>query len=90
MKNYAEMSPELEKMFTAFANNANKVHLHPVLDRHRFLDFIIQSHSENSDLDVVTLQERLESQGFSEEYALELSIKYEFGKELLNKFAQAI
>lgn len=90
MKNYAEMSPEIEKTFTAFANNANKTHLHPVLDRDRFLDFIIQSHSENSDLDVVTLQERLESQGFSEEYALELSIKYEFGKELLNKFDQAI
>lgn len=90
MKNYAEMSPELEKTFTAFSNNVNKVHLHPVLDRDRFLDFIIQSYSENSDLDVLTLQEKLESQGWSEEDALRLSIEYEFGKELLNKFAQAI
>lgn len=82
------MSPELADKLKRFSGAANKASAgtHP-LDQERFLDFIIQAHLESSLLDESTLDELLKDENWSSKDALELSIKYNFGRKMLKRFA---
>ncbi len=76
------MSADLSSKLNGFSFIANKDILHD-LDIERFVDFTIQAHLEKASLDKSTLGEILAAQGWSEVKALELSGKYDFGREIL-------
>jgi hypothetical protein len=76
------MSVDLSSKLNGFSLVANKDILH-YLDTERFVDFTIQAHLEKSSLDKSTLGEILADQGWSEAKALELSNKYDFGRDIL-------
>jgi len=82
------MSSELAKKFSEFSSIVDKenIVIHD-LDRLRFMDFIIQAHLEDALLNEYTLKELLIDENWSEENAIDLSVKYDFGKSLLRKFA---
>lgn len=82
------MSSELADKLKRFSGAANKssAGTHP-LDQERFLDFIIQAHLESSLLDESTLDELLKDENWLSKDALELSIKYNFGRKILKRFA---
>lgn len=81
------MSSQLAAKFRQFSNAANKssVGTHPN-DEERFFDFIIQAHNEKSLLNESTLSELLIEEEWSEDHAYELSIKYDFGRDLLKRY----
>lgn len=81
------MSLELAGKLRRFSNLANKSSCgtHPC-DQQRFFDFVIQAHLEKALLDESTLKALLVDEGWSEEYAYELSMKYDSGRELLQQF----
>ncbi|MBW4576270.1 MAG: hypothetical protein KME08_13415 [Aphanothece sp. CMT-3BRIN-NPC111] len=81
------MSPELAEKFKHFSNLANKSSggTHPS-DERRLFDLIIQAHVEKSLLDESSLRELLVDEGWSEEQAYKLSIKYNFGMNLLKYY----
>lgn len=81
------MSADLTFKLNGFSCTANKDILHP-LDTERFVDFTIQAHLEKSSLDKSTLEDILAEQGWSEAKALELSNKYDFGRDMLSRFNQ--
>jgi hypothetical protein len=78
------MSPDMSQLLKTFSGIASKSsgRTH-TFDQIRFFDFIIQAHSEKSLLDETTLNDLLLDDGWSEEYADELSCKYNFGRKLL-------
>jgi predicted KAP-like P-loop ATPase len=76
------MSENLTNLLTTFSMLANKTATHSA-DMTKLMDFTIQAHLERSSLDESALREILESQNWSEDKALELSEKYDFGREIL-------
>ncbi len=78
------MSPEIAQLLKRFSDAANKSSggTHP-LDESRFFEFIVQAHQENSLLNEGELKSLLVDDGWSEEYAFELSCNYRFGRDLL-------
>jgi hypothetical protein len=81
------MSPELATKFQQFSYAANKSSggTHPY-DEERLFDFVIQAHLEKSLLDESTLRKLLVDEGWSDKDAYELSVKYDFGKDLLKRY----
>lgn len=79
------VSPETATKLQQFARLANKyTDGSHVLDQSRWFDFLIAAHAESADLDPVTLGRWLmEAEGWPEETASELSMKYAYGQSLL-------
>ena len=84
------MSPELATLLHTFSNAANKSSgaSHP-LDEKRWYAFLVAAHQEKSLLDVPTLRQLLEEDGWGEEEALELSTNYESARSLLRYYEEA-
>ncbi len=81
------LSPEVEKLFKTFANRANKARVisHPH-DRKRWYAFIVEAHKESETIDPRFLQSALIQHGWSEEAAIEISLRYEDSRELLKYY----
>lgn len=81
------MSSQLVANFRQFSDAANKASggTHPN-DEKRFFDFVIQAHTEKSLLDESTLRKLLIDEEWSEDHAYNLSIKYDFGRDLLKHY----
>jgi hypothetical protein len=79
----------LLKAFSALANKATGIG-HP-LDHKRWMEFVIQAHIEDSELDATTLARWLqEEEDWSEETAFDLSAKYEDARELLRAYDSVV
>lgn len=72
------------KLLKAFSNCANKStgSSHPS-DRNRWFKFIVAACNSKNDIDTGDLKRLLQQQGWSEEFALDLVIEFEFGRELI-------
>ena len=75
----------IAKALRAFSSCANKStgSSHPS-DRQRWLDFIVNSYKANSQLELDELQKFLVNDGWSEDFAFDLSSEYESFLELLS------
>ena len=78
-------SPEVERSFVFFAEEANKTGLHPK-DEDRFNEFIMASFAEGSRVSDPYLCERLRQVGFRADRAARLASYYDMGLRLLGRF----
>ena len=81
------LSENTAKLLRGFSRLANKSSgsSHP-LDRKRWLDFIIAAHKDHASLHGGELSKWLvESEGWTDDVALDLAVEYDFGRGLLSR-----
>jgi hypothetical protein len=80
-----DLPPEAYRRLRAFSSVADRTGPHPN-DRVHWLAFLIQAHRENAPLDIQTLQEWLEAEGWSQEQRGKLASEYETARALLARY----